>query len=190
MIDKAIGELLFPGDYIATSEEFIPGEGTFEEDGRIYAAVIGKLNINMSEMMAEVVSQVEPPVHLKRGDIVLGRVVRIVKGYVFVEINHKKGTDREIVGETYARLHISNFSPSYIKDANQAFSENDIVRAEVIRTKPSLEISTSNDKLGIIKSVCHSCGDTLQGEQGKLVCKICNIVLRRKTSDDYGTWMF
>ena len=142
MTENESEEILFPGDYIATSEEFIPGEGTFEEEGNIFSAVLGKLNINKNEMVAEVIPVIDPPVNLKRDDIVIGRVARIVKGYIFVEINHKKGVDREVIGETYARLHISKISTSFIKDVGQAFSESDIIRAKVIQTEPSLEIST------------------------------------------------
>ena len=189
MTENESEEILFPGDYIATSEEFIPGEGTFEEEGNIFSAVLGKLNINKNEMVAEVIPVIDPPVNLKRDDIVIGRVARIVKGYIFVEINHKKGVDREVIGETYARLHISKISTSFIKDVGQAFSESDIIRAKVIQTEPSLEISTLDNNLGIIKSVCHGCGETFHGEQGKIACQRCNIVLRRKISNDYGTWI-
>ncbi|MGB9577230.1 MAG: RNA-binding protein, partial [Candidatus Norongarragalinales archaeon] len=33
--------MILPGDFMATVEESLGGEGTFEEDGRVYAAVRG-----------------------------------------------------------------------------------------------------------------------------------------------------
>jgi len=180
--------ILLPGDYIATSEEFIAGEGTYEEEGKIYSAVMGKLKLHRNEMLAEIVPMVSSPVRIETNDIIIGRVAKIVKGYVFVDICYKRGDDREVTGDNYARVHISNISNEYIKDTTQAFSENDIIRARVTRTDPSLEISTAREDLGVIKSTCHSCGNTFQCKDGKLVCDDCDIVLKRKLSSDYGEW--
>lgn len=188
MTNDECGDLIFPGDYIATSEEYIPGEGTYEEDGNIFSALIGSLNLNRVEMLAVVLPRGKCPVYLKDNDVVIGRVTKILKGYVFVEIYYSNGNERKVTGETNARLHISRISGKYIKDAMQAFSENDIIRAVVISTEPSLEISTARDDLGIIKSACHGCGETFTVETGKLTCTNCEIILRRKIAGDYGEW--
>ena len=188
MAHDECADFLLPGDYIATCEEYLPGEGTYEENGKIFSAVMGKLRLNGDEMTAEVLPRGRSPVCLKDGDIVIGRVSRIQKGYVFADIYSSNGNERNVIGETSARLHISSISDNYIKDATQAFSENDIIRAVVIRTAPSLEIGTARSDLGIIMSVCHSCGETFSLNAGKLACENCDIVLRRKIAGDYGKW--
>jgi len=183
------GDLLFPGDYIATSEEYIPGEGTYEEDGNIFSAVMGDLKLNRDEMMAEVCPRGRSPVCLKDDDVVIGRVAKILKGYVFVDIYCTNLTEHEVTGKTSARLHVSRISGKYINDATHAFSENDIIRALVVSTEPSLEISTARSDLGIIKSTCHGCGETFLAEAGKLSCENCDIIIRRKIAGDYGEWI-
>ena len=188
MSESESDSILLPGDYIATCEEFIPGEGTYEEEGIIYSAVMGKLKLNRNEMLAEIVPVVSSPVRINTDDIIIGRVSRIVKGYVFVDICYKKGDDREVTGENQARAHISNISTEYIKDTSQAFSVNDIIRAEVTRSEPNIEITTAREDLGVIRSTCHGCGSTFQCKNGKLVCVNCDIVLKRKLSSDYGQW--
>jgi len=189
MTSDGCGDMLFPGDYIATCEEYIPGEGTYEEDGEIFSAVMGELKLNRDEMTAEVLPRGSCPVCLKDDELVIGRVTKIFKGYVFVDIYITNGNERNVTGETAARLHISRISGKYINDAAQAFSENDIIRSLVISTDPSLEISTARDDLGIIKSACHRCGETFSAEAGKLICTNCDIVLRRKIAGDYGEWI-
>ncbi len=187
-MDDEEGRVLLPGDYIATTEEFIPDEGTYEEMGRIYAAVPGRLDLCMSEMTAKIVPEGSSPVILREGNIVIGRVVRIAKGYVYVDLFSRRGEDRNIAGNRYARLHISKISVEFVKDTYQVFSENDIIRGRVIQTEPSLEISTAEKELGIIKSECHKCTATLMCDNGRLVCGECEIVLKRKIADDYGRW--
>ena len=38
-----------PGDLVGTSEEYLPGNGTYEENGNIYANITGKIAINKKE---------------------------------------------------------------------------------------------------------------------------------------------
>lgn len=180
--------VLMPGDYVATSEEFIPGYGTYEERGKIFAAITGHLDLCMNEMTASILPRGSAPVLLEFGDTVIGCVVKVVKGYVYVEILGKKGEKRALSGDSNARLHISNMSRHFVKDTNQSFSENDIIRAKVIRTAPALELSTADDHLGIIMATCHCCANTMEIEKGCLLCRECKIMLRREITNDYGNW--
>ena len=64
-------ELLMPGDELATSEEYISGDGTYEDDGIIYAAIIGQKDFDEAEKIARV-RGTNPPAILKPGDIIIG----------------------------------------------------------------------------------------------------------------------
>ncbi|MCK4333104.1 MAG: hypothetical protein KAV40_05940, partial [Thermoplasmatales archaeon] len=47
-------KIVMPGEQLSTSEELLPGEGTFEEDGIIRAARVGKYVVNEKYRRAEV----------------------------------------------------------------------------------------------------------------------------------------
>ena len=44
-----MNELLMPGDELAASEEYISGDGTYEDEGIIYAAIIGQKDFDEAE---------------------------------------------------------------------------------------------------------------------------------------------
>lgn len=47
-------KIVMPGDQLSTSEELLPGDGTFEENGIIRAARIGTYIVNEKHKTAEV----------------------------------------------------------------------------------------------------------------------------------------
>ena len=69
-------ELVFPGDEIAIEEEYMGGEGTFSEDGTVYAAQVGTPEFDDEECVVRIVSP-NPPNILKEGDIVYAVVADI-----------------------------------------------------------------------------------------------------------------
>jgi len=50
-------KIVMPGDQLSTSEELLPGEGTFEEDGIIRAARAGKYVVDEKHRKAKVKSK-------------------------------------------------------------------------------------------------------------------------------------
>ena len=46
-----------PGEKIASIEEYLPGDNTFEDDDSIRATTIGEINLDSSERLASVNSQ-------------------------------------------------------------------------------------------------------------------------------------
>ena len=68
-----MNEILMPGDELATSEEYISGDGTYEEGGIIYSAIIGQKDFDEAEKIASV-KAFNPPGILKPGDIILGEI--------------------------------------------------------------------------------------------------------------------
>ncbi|MDD1756331.1 MAG: RNA-binding protein, partial [Methanomassiliicoccales archaeon] len=51
MIEK---RSVLPGEEVAEAEEFLPAEGTYEEDGKVYAATMGELELDHGEKVARV----------------------------------------------------------------------------------------------------------------------------------------
>ena len=62
-----------PGEILGRSEEIIPGLGTYEEDGTVYASLCGAFRVD-KKTMAGTVRPPKPPVILQRGDIVIGKI--------------------------------------------------------------------------------------------------------------------
>ena len=70
-------EFVIPGDYIGVAEEFLPGDGAYEENGKIYATMVGNLDLDMSRRSASVISRTNVLPQLKEGDIVYGEIVSV-----------------------------------------------------------------------------------------------------------------
>ena len=177
---------VFPGDEVAVEEEYLASDGTFSSDGRIYAAQIGILELNEEEMTASVISP-NPPNILKEGDIVYAAVSDIRSTMATADVFVKEGTLREIGNETYATIHVSKISQGYTDDVSKELRKGDYIRAKVISVKPSLQLSTKDDHLGVIRSLCGTCKSELK-RKGKtqLYCENCERSFMRKLADDYG----
>jgi len=179
-------DLVVPGDVIGASEEYLPGYGTYEERGKIFAAITGKVETDKKDRMVRVLPVMETPPMLKMGDIVVGRVVDLKNAVVLVEIARIKGHEnREIANADQGAIHISNVKDSYVAKLETEFGQQDIIKARVIDEK-SLRLSTVEKDLGVIKALCSRCRTPLVRKQNKLECPSCERIESRKLSEDYG----
>jgi len=181
---------LLPGDYIASCEEYLPGKGTFVESGRIFSSVKGMKMVDQEEMLVEVIPTGSYCEDVQKNDTVLGRVSKFSKNHVFIDIYYKKKKPRQkfrpIFKSKRARIHLSMISRKHINNIENEMSENDIVKGLVIQVEPSIMVSTAQEDMGIMKSVCHSCGNTFQRRGRLLACIKCKFEIRKKVSSDYG----
>ncbi|HID28068.1 MAG TPA: RNA-binding protein [Methanosarcinales archaeon] len=181
---------VLPGDFIGTTEEYIAGNGTYEEVGDIYASATGKVNIDNKTRSVHVEPETCTPPTIKKGDIVIGRIINIKGPIALVEIAHIKGAgNREIINLMPAVIHVSNVKDSYVKELYYEFSEFDIVKAKVIDSI-YLRLSTIDRDLGVIKAFCSRCKIALiksNINRGRLECPKCKRTASRKISSDYGT---
>ena len=116
---------------MSTSEELLPGEGTFEEDGIIRAARVGKYVVNEKYRRAEVKPVTSTPVIIKRGDIVIARVESVRSSMIIADVIHVAGKNRSISGDTNATLRVSEIARGYVKDPSTEFGVGDFIRAKV-----------------------------------------------------------
>ena len=174
-----------PGEHLGVIEEYIAGEGTFEEDGNILASVPGHVVVNEDAKVISV-KTLNPPVVLHKGDHVFAEVVGLYESMVLTEIIMVDGNEREIVGETSATIHISKIDRRYTGDVGEEFRLGDLVRAEVIQVKPSVQLTTSYPHLGVIKASCRQCRAPLSRKGNVLHCINCERNEKRKLADDFG----
>ena len=179
-------QIVLPGDQLSTSEELLPGEGTFEEEGIIRASRMGEYVVDEKFRRAKVVPVTSIPVTLNKGDIVLGQVVSTRSMMVIFDVQHVIGKNRSISGDTNGTIHASEISQSYIKDAATEYRAGDIVRAKVIQVEPSIQLATKDRELGAIKALCSKCRHVLVKKSHGLECENCGNKEHRRIALDYG----
>jgi exosome complex component CSL4 len=179
-------KLVMPGDQLSTSEELLPGDGTFEENGIIRAARIGTYVVNEKHRTAEVKPATSTPVLLKGGDIVIARVIMAKSTMIIVEVVHVAGKNRSISGDTDATIHVKEIAQGFIKDASTEYKAEDYIRAKVIQVKPSVQLETKERGFGAIKARCSKCRHPLLKKSHGLECENCGNKEHRRIADDYG----
>jgi len=177
--------MVFPGDEVAVEEEYLASDGTFAEDGKIFASQIGTLVLDDENCVAKVVTP-NPPNILRPGDIVYAVVSDIRTSMATADVILKKGNDRGIGGETYATIHVSKISSGYTDDVSKEMRKGDLIRARVSATSPSLQLTTKDDSLGVIKALCGNCKTVLERKGRMLHCPECKTNNPRKLAMDYG----
>jgi len=181
---------VFPGDEVAVEEEYLASDGTFASDGKIYASQIGTLELDAEEMIARVISP-NPPNILKEGDIVFAIVADTRSTMATADVVATDGKLRGVGGETYATIHVSKISPGYTDDVSKELRKGDHIRAMVIGTKPSLQLSTKDEHLGVVRSLCFKCkSEMVRKGKTQLYCEQCDRSFTRKLADDYGNVVF
>ncbi len=179
-------KIVMPGEQLSTSEELLPGEGTFEEDGIIRAARVGKYVVNEKYRRAEVKPVTSTPVIIKRGDIVIARVESVRSSMIIANVIHVAGKNRSISGDTNATLRVSEIARGYVKDPSTEFGVGDFIRAKVTQVKPSLQLTTKDSEFGAIKSLCSKCRNPLVKKGDILECENCGNKQKRRITMDYG----
>ncbi|HID73483.1 MAG TPA: RNA-binding protein, partial [Thermoplasmata archaeon] len=175
-----------PGQRLGTSEEFIGGPGTYEEDGAIYAQRAGVLDRDLQERTVSVVADGPEPGPPRKGDVVVGMVSSIKSSMALVEILHCLTNPRAIITEEYAILHISKVERGYLRDFSASIAPGDLIKAAVIADHPEIKLRINSPELGVIKAQCPVCGNTLERRKGGVLrCLACEADFRRKVSKDY-----
>ncbi|MHA1143297.1 MAG: exosome complex RNA-binding protein Csl4 [Candidatus Helarchaeota archaeon] len=183
-IKDRIGKIVLPGEKIGVIEQFLPGEGTYEEDGIIYASLIGSLKLNKRERVVSVEPEKDTPLP-RDGDVVIGRVDTLKKQSVVVYVNDARSLQPRANYE--ASIHVSNVSRDYIENISDAFKPYDLVRCRLIRTDSfPFQAVTDEKNLGVILAFCSICGEKLAWKGNRLVCSNCRNIEQRKVASDYG----
>ncbi len=180
-------EMAMPGDELATSEEYISGDGTYEREGVIYAGVMGKPVFNESDMTVSV-QEVRRNCKLKPGDMVLGEVTGVTNTIANISVSgFDHYPERWVSGEAGV-IHISKVTEAYTDDVRKEYHVGDLVRARVLQAAPSLQLSSREPELGVLKARCGRCRMFMSNRSGKLFCPECDRVEHRKLAKDFGMY--
>lgn len=181
------GDFVIPGDFLATAEEFISGEGAYEEDGEIYSLSTGVVLMDAREKKISVHQKTSMPPSPERGDVAIGLVEGVRGQMANVSVGILRGReDRQLPSSGDAIIHISKVSDDYIEDLDQQFKPGDIVRAKILSTnRGSMRLSTVGDGFGVLVALCSKCRTVLEKKNSKLKCPNCGNIETRKIPKDY-----
>lgn len=179
-------KIVLPGEQVSTSEELLPGDGTFEENGIIRSSRLGTYFVDDKHKKAIVKPLTSIPIEIKKGNIVLAIVNSVRSNMVIADVIHVIGKKRAISGDTNGTLRVSEISSGYVKDPATEFALGDIIRAKVTQVKPSIQLATKDRDLGVIKSMCSKCRHPLIRKGNMLECENCGNKEKRRYASDYG----
>ena len=179
-------KVVIPGEKLAIAEEYVGSENTFQENEKIYSAVLGKAEYDARKHEIDVVAErsVRPFV---AGCKVIGQVMGVRKSRVLVKLLEARlGPEKCVLTQYFATLFISNVADRFVKDLSEEFKIGDFIVAEVDSIKPyGVYLRTDKPSLGVIKAYCSKCRAPLYLTNNKLMCKRCGSVEARKLSAEY-----
>lgn len=169
-------KIVFPGKEIAICEEAEASAGAVEENGIVYASVVGLEKLRAGTAG---VSNPSSPRMLQKGDLVYGQVEDLfdqvaLLGFKPAEKRVSSNADRAFlrIGEVQGR------GRGYTESFKDVLRMGDLVKARVIEvTELGVYVTIAEADLGVIKAYCTSCRHEL-GES--LECPNCLKKERRK----------
>ncbi len=181
-------QFVVPGERLGVIEEFVPGPGTYEEEGTIYSEAIGLAKLDMINKTVEIQRKTKKPLIPEENSTVISVVTSTQDKLAQVSILE---IDQVHVGTPFSGiLHISSSSPRYERTMKEVCKTGDIVRAKIVSTKNRVpQLTTIGRGLGVVKAYCSQCGQPLVQRNHLLQCPSCGKVERRKMSDDYGRYV-
>ncbi len=186
-MEETDGKIVFPGDEVGMSEEWLSGEGTYEDEGKIYAAHFGRLKYDEEDLEAKV-EAINSIVEINEGDIVYGVVEARKDSMLVLSIEIVEGVSRDVKEDMEGSIHISKVSDDYTEELKDEYLVGDIIRAKVVQEEPTIRLSTVGDKFGVVKGYCSECRKDMEydEEKNKLYCPRCDLYQRRNISKAYG----
>ncbi len=182
MVDE---KFIVPGQKLGVIEEYLPGHGTYVDNGIIYSTTVGNVILDKPNRRISVDSHVQPLLIPRIGNIVVGQVISVQEKSINIRIS--KIEDRFVSGSFTGVLHISDLSETYVRSMYDAVKVGDIIKAKVISlANKTVHLTTADRKLGIIYAFCINCSSRLVLKNDELFCPLCKEAEKRLTSLDYG----
>ena len=183
------GQFVAPGDLLGVIEEFTLGQGTYKDQGKIYAQVSGRTLLDLQNKTVSVYPLTHGIRVPKGGTTVTGQVSHLQNKTAEIKI-FKLGND-DLSGRYTGLLYISDISTSYVDSIYEACKPGDIIRAKVISEKNRIyHLSTTDKNLGVLYAFCSRCGHTLQQKRYRMHCPNCGKIEKRRIAVDYGKTIF
>jgi len=179
MSTPELPSLVLPGDYIGAAEEYLPGQGTYENRGRIYASVLGTPVVDPRDRTVRVEARNAVP-EIRDGDLVYARIEELKTAMAICTILSTTTSRRRVPGAPEGTVHISKAKEGYTESFSGEFAVGDVILARVLQARPSVKLSTAAAPLGVIAARCQICHALLTTGGKELVCPRCGNREHRK----------
>jgi len=179
------GQFVVPGDRLGVIEEFMPGPGTYVENGTIYSFATGRALVDLLNKQVSVFSKTRFVSVPRVGSIVTGQVTDMQSKIAIVRI-FQIGR-RSLSGFFTGILHVSDVSMRFVETMHEACKPGDFIRARVVSDKNrAFHLSIKEPNLGVIYAFCSRCGGFLLFKRTRMRCSKCGNIEKRKVAQDYG----
>lgn len=179
MTPEELPKFVLPGEYLGAAEEYVPGHGTYEHAGRIFASVVGTPAVDPRDRTVRVEARNGVP-ELAEGDVVYARVDEIKTAMAICTILRSATSRRGIPGSPEGTVHISKAKDGYTESLSTEFAVGDMLLARVLQSHPSVKLTTAPATLGVVSARCQVCHGLLRAGPKELVCPRCGHRERRK----------
>jgi exosome complex component CSL4 len=167
-----------PGERIASIEEYLPGENTFEDNDLIRATTIGNVNLDSTERLASIDRQTQITVP-KVGDIIIGVVEANLPSMIAIMMKYVNG--KKVVADLEC-ICVTR----HLRKKNVALAK-DVVKAKIIsHINGTIHASIDSQELGVLFTKCRKCFGTVVKMRDAVKCKDCTWIDDRKLSSDFG----
>ena len=168
----------FPGDEIASIEEYEAGHNTFDDGNMVRAATVGQKDMDKT---TRVVSIKHPKLLSipKDGDIVIGTVAAVMSSMIAVSIDYINGKPTTSKVECICGTR-------NIRIRNIALV-NDIVTLKILsHLNGTIHATISEPGLGVLFTKCRKCGGKVVPMRDAIKCTECSWIDERKLSSNFG----
>ncbi len=182
------GDFVLPGDALGVTEEFVPAEWTFEDQGKIRSLVAGTVSLDNKNKRISIIPKTSSPSILKNGLVVYGQISEVRGQRALMKIEGAKDTSRSLATNFSGGIHISQADKGYVAKLTDEFRIGDLVDARVTKVigLDNVDLTTAENELGVIKAMCTNCRSFMkQINKNEVLCPDCGRKERRKISSKY-----
>ncbi len=173
---------VFPGDKIASIEEYEAGYNTFDDGDMIRASTVGQKDVDKTTRIANI----KHPKLLsipRVGDIIIGTVAAVMSSMIAVSIDYINGKPTTSKVECIC-------STRNLRIRNVALV-NDIVTLKILNhLNGTIHAAINEPNLGVLFTKCRKCGGKVVPMRDAIKCTECAWIDERKLSADFGKNIF
>ncbi len=172
----------FPGDKIASIEEYEAGYNTFDDGNMVRASTVGEKILDKTTRIA----QIKHPKMLsipQVGDTVIGTVAAVLSSMIAVSIDYinEKPTTSKVECVCSTR-NIRRKNIALVKD---------IVTLKILNhLNGTIHATIDEPHLGVLFTKCRKCGGKVVPMRDAIKCTECSWIDERKLSSNFGNSSF
>lgn len=182
------GDFVLPGDLLGVSEEFVPAEGAYDDNGDLKAMIVGTVSLDDKNKRIFVVPKTDTPPVLKKNTTIVGQIMEVRGQRALVKIHYIKDNSRKLVVSFVGGIHVSQAEKGYLAKLTDAFHIGDIIEARITKVVglDNIDLKTSQKDLGVVKAMCTRCRHFMkQTGKNEVTCPNCDNKEKRKISVNY-----